>query len=277
MYIYIHVYTYIIIYEYYVHTYTRIYIYIYIYWCIYAYLSTHCIDTNICARVVETETESILVFCDCWVCWESVVGCLRTGSCYQSALNLAIEVESVVTADAEKVWCGVYAACAQSLCPHRCSCSLPCWVLHNSFSIHSYVSFTGLFSYICLSPYTIYRVLFISRSQRGSEQTWVCVYVCVREYVCVHCGCWVNLVWFWCGVWTESFYRSGLNAAMNAKLSGQWGALFPNMHIQCPARIAYINGFKGMCACICVHICVLVYLHIRMCTWFVYICVCVCV
>jgi len=44
----------------------------------------------------------------------------------------------------------------------------------------------------------------------------------------------------------ESFYRSGLNAAMNAKLSGQWGALFPNMHIQCPARIAYINGFKGL-------------------------------
>lgn len=45
---------------------------------------------------------------------------------------------------------------------------------------------------------------------------------------------------------TESFYRSGLNAAMNAKLSGQWGTLFPNMHIQCPARIMYINGFKGL-------------------------------
>ncbi len=44
----------------------------------------------------------------------------------------------------------------------------------------------------------------------------------------------------------ESFYRSGLNAAMNARLSGQWGALFPNMHIQCPARIMYINGFKGL-------------------------------
>ena len=44
----------------------------------------------------------------------------------------------------------------------------------------------------------------------------------------------------------ESFYRSGLNAAMNARLSGQWGALFPNMHIQCPARILYINGFKGL-------------------------------
>jgi len=44
----------------------------------------------------------------------------------------------------------------------------------------------------------------------------------------------------------ESFYRSGLNAAMNARLSGQWGTLFPNMHIQCPARVLYINGFKGL-------------------------------
>jgi CRP-like cAMP-binding protein len=44
----------------------------------------------------------------------------------------------------------------------------------------------------------------------------------------------------------ESFYRSGLNAAMNARLSGQWGKLFPNMHIQMPARIMYINGFKGL-------------------------------
>uniref|UniRef100_A0A7S0E1Q6 Cyclic nucleotide-binding domain-containing protein n=1 Tax=Hanusia phi TaxID=3032 RepID=A0A7S0E1Q6_9CRYP len=44
----------------------------------------------------------------------------------------------------------------------------------------------------------------------------------------------------------ESFYRSGLNAAMNARLSGHWGKLFPNMHIQCPARILYINGFKGL-------------------------------
>jgi hypothetical protein len=89
----------------------------------------------------------------------------------------------------------------------------------------------------------------------------------------------------------ESFYRSGLNAAMNARLSGHWGKLFPNMHIQarapgadtcheccnsivaddipaptglwgkqellfvapyrfyveqCPARIMYINGFKGL-------------------------------
>ena len=33
---------------------------------------------------------------------------------------------------------------------------------------------------------------------------------------------------------------------MNARLSGHWGKLFPNMHIQCPARILYINGFKGL-------------------------------
>jgi len=44
----------------------------------------------------------------------------------------------------------------------------------------------------------------------------------------------------------ESFYRSSLNAAMNARLSGQWGKLFPNMHIQLPARVLYINGFKGL-------------------------------
>eukprot|EP00293_Proteomonas_sulcata_P004059 CAMPEP_0184329470 /NCGR_PEP_ID=MMETSP1049-20130417/144169_1 /TAXON_ID=77928 /ORGANISM="Proteomonas sulcata, Strain CCMP704" /LENGTH=364 /DNA_ID=CAMNT_0026651843 /DNA_START=35 /DNA_END=1129 /DNA_ORIENTATION=+ len=44
----------------------------------------------------------------------------------------------------------------------------------------------------------------------------------------------------------ESFYRSGLNAAMNARLSGHWGKLFPNMHIQLPARVFYINGFKGL-------------------------------
>jgi hypothetical protein len=55
---------------------------------------------------------------------------------------------------------------------------------------------------------------------------------------------------------------------MNARLSGQWGTLFPNMHIQCPARILYINGFKGLrqyldwkvskCVCLCVCVCVCV-------------------
>ncbi|KAL7570608.1 hypothetical protein ACA910_014885 [Epithemia clementina (nom. ined.)] len=45
----------------------------------------------------------------------------------------------------------------------------------------------------------------------------------------------------------ESYYRSALNAQLNAQLSGvkspQW---FPNMHVQVPVRIAYITGFKGL-------------------------------
>lgn len=43
---------------------------------------------------------------------------------------------------------------------------------------------------------------------------------------------------------TESFYRSALNSWLNYRLTGQSGAMFPNMHIQLPTRIAYINGFK---------------------------------
>eukprot|EP00736_Rhodelphis_marinus_P002167 Rmarinus@m.1342 len=42
----------------------------------------------------------------------------------------------------------------------------------------------------------------------------------------------------------ESFYRSAMNALLNAALTGQRGALFPNMHIQVPTRVVYINGFK---------------------------------
>lgn len=45
---------------------------------------------------------------------------------------------------------------------------------------------------------------------------------------------------------SESLYRSALNAAMNAKLTGKWGALFPNMHIQTPMRVLYILGFKSV-------------------------------
>eukprot|EP01103_Thecamoeba_quadrilineata_P019316 TRINITY_DN7767_c0_g1_i1.p1 TRINITY_DN7767_c0_g1~~TRINITY_DN7767_c0_g1_i1.p1 ORF type:complete len:406 (+),score=64.22 TRINITY_DN7767_c0_g1_i1:138-1355(+) len=46
----------------------------------------------------------------------------------------------------------------------------------------------------------------------------------------------------------ESFYRSALNSLLNAKLLGQklptsW---FPNMAVQLPTRILYINGFKGI-------------------------------
>ena len=48
----------------------------------------------------------------------------------------------------------------------------------------------------------------------------------------------------------ESFYRSGMNAAIIAALSGdktvQRGALFPNMHLQIPTRVLYINGLKGL-------------------------------
>lgn len=45
----------------------------------------------------------------------------------------------------------------------------------------------------------------------------------------------------------ESFYRSALNATLNAKLvGGPVQSLFPNMAVQVPARVAYINGFKGI-------------------------------
>ena len=44
----------------------------------------------------------------------------------------------------------------------------------------------------------------------------------------------------------ESYYRSALNAMLNARLTGVKSDLFPNMHIQVPTRIAYIVGFKGL-------------------------------
>lgn len=44
----------------------------------------------------------------------------------------------------------------------------------------------------------------------------------------------------------ESYYRSALNALLNARLTGVRAELFPNMHIQVPTRIAYIAGFKGL-------------------------------
>ena len=44
----------------------------------------------------------------------------------------------------------------------------------------------------------------------------------------------------------ESYYRSALNAILNARLTGVKSDLFPNMHIQVPTRIAYIVGFKGL-------------------------------
>lgn len=43
----------------------------------------------------------------------------------------------------------------------------------------------------------------------------------------------------------ESFYRSGMNALINARISGKpVGRFFPDMHIQTPVRVVYINGIK---------------------------------
>jgi CRP-like cAMP-binding protein len=45
----------------------------------------------------------------------------------------------------------------------------------------------------------------------------------------------------------ESFYRSAMNSLLNARLTGQpVTALFPNMGMQIPTRVVYINGFKGI-------------------------------
>jgi Cyclic nucleotide-binding domain len=47
----------------------------------------------------------------------------------------------------------------------------------------------------------------------------------------------------------ESYYRSALNAMLNARLTGSsiaQASFFPNMHIQVPTRITYIVGFKGL-------------------------------
>ena len=49
------------------------------------------------------------------------------------------------------------------------------------------------------------------------------------------------------GASMEAFYRSALNAQLNATLTGQpVAAYFPEMHVQLPLRVAYINGFKGL-------------------------------
>lgn len=45
----------------------------------------------------------------------------------------------------------------------------------------------------------------------------------------------------------ESYYRSALNAILNRQLTGNSTIpLFPSMHVQVPARIAYITGFKSL-------------------------------
>uniref|UniRef100_A0A7S3UZ77 Cyclic nucleotide-binding domain-containing protein n=1 Tax=Aplanochytrium stocchinoi TaxID=215587 RepID=A0A7S3UZ77_9STRA len=56
------------------------------------------------------------------------------------------------------------------------------------------------------------------------------------------------LPWFAisCAAAVESFYRSGLNSILIRQLTGGPAAFFPNMQIQTPTRILYINGFKGL-------------------------------
>jgi hypothetical protein len=44
----------------------------------------------------------------------------------------------------------------------------------------------------------------------------------------------------------EVFYRSALNSKINQVLTGARTALFPQMHVQLPVRVAYINGFKAL-------------------------------
>eukprot|EP00056_Hartaetosiga_gracilis_P004114 m.71587 g.71587 ORF g.71587 m.71587 type:complete len:318 (+) comp11709_c0_seq1:592-1545(+) len=44
----------------------------------------------------------------------------------------------------------------------------------------------------------------------------------------------------------ESFYRSGLNALINRRLTGARLPFFPSMHVQVPTRVLYITGFKAV-------------------------------
>ena len=43
----------------------------------------------------------------------------------------------------------------------------------------------------------------------------------------------------------EAFFRSGMNSMINQKLAGgKAGPLFPQMHVQIPIRVVYLNGIK---------------------------------
>jgi hypothetical protein len=48
------------------------------------------------------------------------------------------------------------------------------------------------------------------------------------------------------GASIDSFYRSAMNSILNAQLTNKKGSLFPNMHIQMPVRIFYLNGIKNL-------------------------------
>ncbi|CAM9522540.1 unnamed protein product [Discosporangium mesarthrocarpum] len=57
------------------------------------------------------------------------------------------------------------------------------------------------------------------------------------------------------GAVIESYYRSGLNTWLNAKLTGQPPAtMFPHFHVQIPTRVLYINGFKTIRSLLSDHI-----------------------
>ena len=82
----------------------------------------------------------------------------------------------------------------------------------------------------------------------------MCVFVCERERVCV-CGCERESVCVYVCVRVRERGRAiesecvrereGLNEAMNARLSGHWGKLFPNMHIQ-------VRETDSVCERVCV-------------------------
>lgn len=49
------------------------------------------------------------------------------------------------------------------------------------------------------------------------------------------------------GASIDAFYRSAMNSLLNARLTNnKQGALFPNMHIQLPVRVMYLNGIKNL-------------------------------
>lgn len=48
------------------------------------------------------------------------------------------------------------------------------------------------------------------------------------------------------GAVVDSFYRSAMNSWLNASLTNKRSALFPNMHIQTPFRVVYMNGIKNI-------------------------------
>ena len=48
------------------------------------------------------------------------------------------------------------------------------------------------------------------------------------------------------GATVDSFYRSAMNSLLNASLTNNRASFFPNMHIQTPIRVIYLNGIKNL-------------------------------